>query len=249
MCGRYVQTSPVEALRAVFDFQGPGLNLAPHWNAAPTQDLPVVRRRDDGQRELVLMRWGLVPYWATDPSVGSRMINARGESVAEKPAFRAAFQSRRCLIPADGFYEWQENQPDGAPNKPFYVRHKDAMPFAFAGLWEKWSRPEGGILETFAIVNTAATGAMTKIHERIPVVLATSDYAAWLAPTGEKLYLVKAPPSEWFVVTPIGTHVNNVRNDDERCIAPLDETTAVVAAKPARPAKPKPADERQMKLL
>jgi putative SOS response-associated peptidase YedK len=245
MCGRYLITSPVEALRALYGFEGPALNLQPRWNAAPTDNLPVVRRRDDGVRELLLMRWGLVPYWATDPSVGSRMINARGESVAEKTAYRAAFKSRRCLVPADGFYEWQENQPDGAPNKPLYVRHKDGSNFAFAGLWEKWAKPEGGMLESFTIVNTAAKGAMAEYHERIPVVLDPRDYADWLAPDGDKLHLVKAPPSDWFEVRPISTYVNNVRNDDERCIAPPEEAPV----KPVRTPRAKPADERQMKLL
>jgi putative SOS response-associated peptidase YedK len=247
MCGRYVITSPVEALRALFGFEGPGLNLPPRWNAAPTQDLPVVRRRDDGRRELVALRWGLVPYWAADPSVGSRMINARGESVAEKPAFRSAFKSRRCLVPADGFYEWQENQPDGAPNKPYLVRRADGTPFAFAGLWEKWIKPEGGTLETFAIVNTAAVGAMTRIHERIPVVLAPDDYAEWLATDGDKLHLVKAPPSEWFATTAITNHVNNVRNDDERCMAPLGDEPP--APPPAKSRSRRVPDERQMKLF
>ena len=139
------------------------------------------------------------------------------------------------------------DEPDGAPNKPYLVRRADGTPFAFAGLWEKWIKPEGGMLETFAIVNTAAVGAMTRIHERIPVVLAPDDYAEWLAPDGDKLHLVKAPPSEWFATTAITNHVNNVRNDDERCMAPLGDEPP--APSPAKSRSRKVPDERQMKLF
>lgn len=250
MCGRYVITSPVEALRALFGFEGPGLNLPPHWNAAPTQDLPVVRRRDDGSRELVALRWGLVPYWATDPSVGSRMINARGESVAEKPAFRSAFKSRRCLVPADGFYEWSETWRAGVAKRPYYIHRKDGQPFAFAGLWEKWVKPEGGTLETFALVTTDAVGEMVRLHNRFPAILPPEQYALWLEPEGDKRPLLKSPPPEWFAVTPVGTRVNNVRNDDAGCIAPLSDADSAVLPQPAKkPAKRKAEDERQLKLF
>lgn len=249
MCGRYVITSPIEALRALFGFEGPAINLPPHWNAAPTQDLPVVRRRDDGRRELVALRWGLVPYWATDPSVGSRMINARSESIAEKPAFRGAYKARRCLVPADGFYEWSETWRAGVAKRPYYIHRQDGQPFAFAGLWEKWVKPEGGTLETFAIVTTDAVGDMLKLHDRFPVVLAPQQYALWLDPEGEKDAMLKSPPPEWFAVTPVSTHVNNVRNDDERCIAALIEEEVLPAPPPARSTKRKQVDERQLKLF
>jgi putative SOS response-associated peptidase YedK len=218
MCGRYLVTSPAETLRRIFGFAGPAPNLPPRWNVAPTQRVPVIRRDGDG-RSIALLRWGLVPYWAKDLAVGSRMINARGESVAEKPAYREAFRARRCLVPADGFYEWPEGP--GAPGHPFMFALRDAQPFAFAGLWERWRSPAGGTIETFTIVNTAAAGPMTAYHHRVPVVLAPVDYDAWLDTRIDGAPLVKAPPGDWFVATPVSTWVNDVRNDDPQCIAPF----------------------------
>ena len=177
MCGRYTLTSPVEALRQLFDFAGAAPNLGPRHNIAPTQRAPVIRLGADGGREMQMLSWGLVPYWAEDISLQSHMINARGETVAEKPAFRQAFRQRRCLVPADGFYEWPTV---GAKSKqPFLFRRQDKVPFAFAGLWERWVPPQGEVLESFTIVNIAANATMAPFHDRIPVILDPLDYAAW----------------------------------------------------------------------
>ena len=244
MCGRYMLTSPVESLRGVFKFEGLPLNLPPRWNIAPTQEAPIVRRRADGKRELKMLRWGLVPFWAKDTSGASRMINARGETVADKPAFRQAFRARRCLIPADGFYEW-ETIGDKPPREPLLFRMKEGRPFAFAGLWESWKPGDGETLETFTLVNTAANDVMASYHDRVPIVLAPEDYAAWLDPESDPRPLLKAPPSDWFTVTRVSTRVNSVRNDDADCIAPY-EAPAPEPAKPKRAAK---KDERQGSLF
>jgi putative SOS response-associated peptidase YedK len=246
MCGRYSITTSVESLRQLFKFTSPGLNLQPRWNVAPTQDAPVVRLGRDGQRELKMLRWGLVPYWSKDISGGARMINARGETVAEKPAFREAFTARRCLVPVDGFYEW-ETLGDQPSKQPLLFRTADGQPFAFAGLWERWRPREGGTpVETFTIVNTAANAIMARYHDRVPIVLAPEDYATWLDPAADPRPLLKAPPSEWFAATRVSTRVNNVRNDDAECAAPVTE------AEPLPPEPPKKAvsrDTRQGSLF
>jgi putative SOS response-associated peptidase YedK len=246
MCGRYLITSPAEALRQIFGFAGPAPNLPPRWNVAPTDRVPVIRREAAG-RTLSVLRWGLVPSWAKDLAVGSRMINARGESVAEKPAYRDAFRARRCLVPADGFYEWLEGP--GAPKNPIMFTLRGGKPFAFAGLWEHWRSPAGEAVETFTIVNTAAAGAMTAYHHRVPVVLDPKDYDAWLDVGLDATPLVKAPPGDWFVATPVSTYVNNVRNDDAGCIAPYvappEPEPAAQSKRAAKPAEP----ERQGRLF
>jgi putative SOS response-associated peptidase YedK len=233
MCGRYSITTPVEALRQVFRFSGPALNLQPRWNVAPTQEAPVLRLGKDGQRELRMLRWGLVPFWAKDDKGGARMINARGETVAEKPAFREAFKARRCLVPVDGFYEW-ETLGESPSKQPLLFRMADGKPFAFAGLWERWRPKEGGApVETFTIVNTAANEIMARYHDRVPIVLAPEDYGTWLDPAADARPLLKAPPSQRFTATRVGTRVNSVRNDDADCIAP------VTAPEPLSPEQPK----------
>jgi putative SOS response-associated peptidase YedK len=246
MCGRYSITTPVEGLRQLFRFAGPSLNLQPRWNVAPTQDAPVVRLAKDGQRELRMLRWGLVPFWAKDISGAARMINARGETVADKPAFREALKARRCLVPADGFYEW-ETLGDKPSKQPLLFRMADGKPFAFAGLWERWRPRDGGApVETFTIVNTAANAIMARYHDRVPIVLAPEDYAAWLDPGTDARPLLKAPPSEWFTATRVSTRVNSVRNDDEACVTP------VTGPEPLPPEKPKKAvarDSRQGSLF
>ena len=246
MCGRYSITTPVEALRRLFRFTGPPVNLRPRWNVAPTQEAPVVRRTKDGQRELRMLRWGLVPYWAKDMSGAARMINARGETVAEKPAFREALKARRCLVPVDGFYEW-ETLGDRPTKQPLLFRMADGEPFVFAGLWERWHPKAGGDpIETFTIVNTAANAIMARYHDRVPIVLAPEDYAAWLDPGADPRPLLKAPPSEWFTATRVSTRVNNVRNDDEACVAPAAESEPLL---PEPPKKAAARDSRQGSLF
>ena len=162
MCGRFLLKSPLVELQRAFGFaERP--NLEPRFNIAPTQTVPIVRRRDDGGggRELALVRWGLVPAWAKEPAIGNKMINARAEGIAAKPAFRAAFRQRRCLVPADGFYEWRKLA--GGRKQPMLIRRRDRAPFAFAGLWEVWRGPDGP-LETCTIVTTAANALLAPIH-------------------------------------------------------------------------------------
>ncbi len=222
MCGRYTLTTPLEGLRAIFLFEE-SLNLAPRYNIAPTQEVPAVRLgKEDGKRHLTLLRWGLIPSWAKEASIGSRMINARAESVAEKPAFRTAFRRRRCLIPADGFYEWQA-RPSG-PKQPYHIARAAGGPFAFAGLWERWSERGGGApVESFTIVTTEANRRLSAIHHRMPVVLAPADHAVWLDPDSgpDALQaLLRPAPEAAFVATPVSTRVNAVRNDDPSLIEP-----------------------------
>ncbi|MBM3490675.1 MAG: SOS response-associated peptidase [Alphaproteobacteria bacterium] len=220
MCGRYSFTTPLEAIRRLFRFQG-SPNLAPRYNIAPTQQAPVLRRPTPagGIATLDLLRWGLVPGWAKDHSIGARMINARAESVADKPAFRAAFRRRRCLVLSDGFYEWQA--VDGG-KQPYRVALAGDAPFAMAGLWETWHSPQGETIETFAIVTTAASAAIRAIHERMPVILPTALHDAWLdvERPADGAWLRPYTGSD-LRAYPIGRHVNAVRNDDPTCWVPL----------------------------
>ena len=230
MCGRYSLTTAPEALRRIFGFVNLP-NLAPRYNVCPTQAAPVVRPRADGQgRELVSLRWGLVPPWSKDLSGGARMINARSEAVATLPAFRDAFAQRRCLVPADGFYEWRTEE---GRKQPFRIGMKGGLPFAFAGLWESWTAKEatgavaaGETVETFAIVTTAANAKLRPIHERMPVILAPEACAAWLdTPPGRACGLVSllaSYPVEPMAFYRVGPRVNSARNDDPECIAPLN---------------------------
>ena len=195
-------------------------DLKPRYNIAPTQLAPVVRTTAEGKRELVELRWGLIPSWATDPSIGSRLINARSETAAVKPAFRAAMRQRRCLIPADGFYEWQKL---GRIKQPIFVHRSDDAPFAFAGLWELWIDAEKQPLETFTILTTAANEQLRPLHERMPIILRPESFSKWLdtATTDpEDLESVLRHPPQDLVLQPVGTHVNSVVHDDPSCIAP-----------------------------
>jgi len=226
MCGRMLLTTPVSELQKVFGFpEAP--NLAPRWNIAPTQDIAAVRL-EDGGRHLALLRWGLVPHWAADPSVGSRMINARAETLAEKPAFRTAFRQRRCLIPIDGFYEWKAL--DGGKRKqPYAIRRGDRAPMALAGLWESWAGPKGQPLpqplQTASIVTTTANAVLAGLHDRMPVIVAETDWERWLdpgAPLPAVQDLLRPAPDGDLEAFPVSPRVNSVRNDDESCIVAFD---------------------------
>jgi putative SOS response-associated peptidase YedK len=234
MCGRFVLTTPAEALRRIFEFvEQP--NLAPRYNIAPTQDVPVVRQRREpkGQRTIQMLRWGLVPSWADSLAGGAKMINARAETVVQKPAFRNALQRRRCLVPVDGFYEWRA---DGGGKQPYFISRPDGAPFAFAGLWERWTpRPENAepadaagksFVDSFTIVTTEANAALKPLHDRMPVVLAPEAYASWLDPDagqGDLLTLLRPAPEELLRFYPVDRRVNNVRNDDIALIRPLED--------------------------
>jgi len=175
MCGRYTIIASPEALRALFRYEEQP-NFPPRYNVAPTQPIAIVRLVD-GKRHFALVRWGLLPSWVKDPKTFTLLINARGETAAEKPAFRAAMKRRRCLIPADGFYEWQAA---GERKRPFYVHAKSGAPLAFAGLWETWTGPNGEELETAAIVTTRANRTLSPIHERMPVIVPPEGFDLWL---------------------------------------------------------------------
>lgn len=225
MCGRFTLITPAEALAEQFQlFEIP--SLAPRYNIAPTQPVAAVRRvPGDGQRELVLLRWGLVPFWAKDPGIGARMINARSETVAEKPAFRAAFRRRRCLVPADGFYEWRRLERG---KQPFYVRLRDERPFAFAGLWEHWEGPDETAIDSCTLLTTEPNDLIRPVHSRMPVILAPKDYDLWLDPGVQKVELLqpllRPYPSEGMLAYPISTWVNKPKNDSPRCIEPLTQS-------------------------
>lgn len=209
MCGRYVLASPGELIAEHFRLSEVPA-YPPRYNIAPTMDGLVVRETPDGEREAVMLRWGLVPAWAKDPAIGSRMINARAESVADKPAFRAAFRRRRCLVPADGFYEWQPVA--GGRKQPYFIRLASGAPLALAGLWEQWRGPDGDAIATFTIVTTAANEAMRAFHDRMPVLVAPADHDEWLSSPNPSALL--APwAGEPFEIRPVSTRVNSVRND------------------------------------
>jgi putative SOS response-associated peptidase YedK len=228
MCGRFtLHSNPHDVAR---QFQLTQLQLfGPRYNIAPTQMVPAVRLNARDERELSFLRWGLVPSWAEDLSIGNRMINARAESVAEKPSFRKAFASRRCLIVADGFYEWQAQ---GKTKQPYYITVDGGGPFAMAGLWESNKKiavindtpNEAGVLETCTIITTHANSLMAPLHQRMPVIVPSDAYDLWLDPgvgdTERLLPLLVPYPAESMHAVPVSQHVNNPRHEDAACIVP-----------------------------
>jgi putative SOS response-associated peptidase YedK len=238
MCGRYTVTSSPEAIRALFHYQEQP-NFPARYNVAPTQPIPIVRLVE-GKRQFALVRWGLLPSWVKDPKTFTLLINARGESAAEKPAFRAAMRRRRCLIPADGFYEWQAV---GGRKQPFFVRAKSGAPFAFAGLWETWTGPNGEELETGTIVTTRANRTLAAIHDRMPVILAPEAFDLWLdcahVDAATATSLIQPAPENLLEVYAVSTAVNRTANDDpklvQRIVAGAEpEPATKPAAPPAR---------------
>jgi putative SOS response-associated peptidase YedK len=221
MCGRFTLHSPAKAIADLFGLIGEP-SLQPRYNIAPTQPVPIIRilRANPAtrQRELVPVRWGLVPAWADDPAIGNRLINARAETVASKPSFREAFRYRRCLVPADGFYEWTK---EGGRKQPVYIRRKDGQPFAFAGLWEEWER-EGEIIQSCVIITTQANQMMAEYHDRMPVILHSNDYDLWLDPDVQdpKILepLLRPYPSDDLDVYPVSRLVNDPRHEDPKCV-------------------------------
>ena len=198
--------------------------FAPTYNAAPQSTQPVVRvNRDSGSREFALMRWGLVPFWAKDPKFGYSTINARAEEAASKPAYREALKKRRCLVPADAFYEWQRTSEKN--KQPYAIALKSGEPCALAGLWESWKPQEGPTLETFTILTTDPNELMQTIHDRMPVILAKDDWSMWLNPNYDlpvALTKLLIPcPDEWLEKTAVSTLINSVKNDSSECIRPV----------------------------
>ncbi len=209
------------------DLLGAPLNLRPRYNVAPSQDVAVARDAEEGRR-LAMLRWGLIPAWAKDPAIGHKLINARSETAAEKPSFRSAFRHRRCLIPADGFYEWQRR---GKSRQPWLFGLRDGAPLLFAGLWERWTVPEsatltgslaerspGDAVETCTILTTTANETVAPVHGRMPVILPPDAWDAWLA--GEDMALGPYP-ADAMTAHPVSTHVNRPANDDPRCVKPI----------------------------
>jgi putative SOS response-associated peptidase YedK len=250
MCGRFTQARSWSELVQLYDItKGPApSNFAPRYNIAPTQDIAVVRSTADAretggsERELVMLRWGLVPFWAKDAGIGARMINARAETVRTKPAFREAFRRRRCLIAADGFYEWRKENPEQtradspefpegkrkpaasktpARKQPYYITRAGGGPFALAGLWEQWTPPGGQRLESCTIVTAAASDEIAWIHDRMPVMLEPDQFGPWLSAPADGAEALLRPSPGPLTAYPVSTRVNSVRNDDVECIAPV----------------------------
>jgi putative SOS response-associated peptidase YedK len=223
MCGRFTLTAPADAVAVQFELpEVPALE--PRYNIAPTQPVAAVRlARETGNREFALLRWGLVPFWAKDPKIGSRMINARSETVGTKPAFRAAFRRQRCLVLGDGFYEWQKAQ---GGKQPHYIRLKDGSPFAFAGLWERWQGAEQGTIESCTLLTTEPNDLIRPLHNRMPVILHPQAYDLWLdseVNDPQALQALLRPfPSEAMLAYPVSRWVNSPANDGPRCIEPVD---------------------------
>jgi len=220
MCGRYSLTTPEESLVALFD-AGPIAGYRPRYNVAPSQEVAAVRLVD-GRRAWAWLRWGLIPSWAKDPAIGNRMINARAETVAEKPSFRAAFKARRCLIAASGFYEWRRS--NGA-KQPYDIGLIDGGPFAFAGLWERWRGADGEAVETCTILTTDAAPAIAHIHPRMPVILDAAHFDVWLETAPESVEMLQALlapyPGGRLRARPVSRRVNDPRNDDPDCLAEI----------------------------
>lgn len=223
MCGRYTHLYTWKQLHRLMELTTPLVDLPMRYNVAPTQRAPVVRQSRANARTLDMLRWGLVPSWAKDLAVGSSMINARGETIASKPAFRAAFKRRRCIVPISGFYEWQKL--GGTRKQPHYITASDDQPLALAGLWESWLSPEQESIETYTIVTTTPNEMMAEIHDRMPVILHAEDLDAWLDPGDEGSArvagLIRPYPAELMLARPVSTHVNSPRHDDPSCIQTL----------------------------
>jgi putative SOS response-associated peptidase YedK len=226
MCGRYTLTSSGDELALLFDLSEIP-SLPPRYNLAPTQEAAVVRVPAPGApRHLDFLRWGLVPYWADDPKIGNRMINARSEGVADKPAYRFSFRKQRCLIPTDGFYEWKK---EGKLKQPYHIRRKDRRPFAFAGLWARWKPKDGsgGLLDTYTILTTDSNELIRPLHDRMPVILDRESFDLWLDPAvddRESLLKLLVPYDGSVMETvPVSRAVNSPANDSPDCLAGLTD--------------------------
>ena len=232
MCGRFTQRLSWRELHELMSLLGPAQNLRPRYNVAPAQSIAAVRAGPEG-RTLSMLRWGLIPAWAKEPNIGYKLINARSETAHEKPSFRAAFKARRCLIPADGFYEWAR-APKGKPKQPWLFQMQGGGGFAFAGLWESWTVRDGlaltgslaelapgDTLETCTILTTQANETVAPVHPRMPVILPAEAYDPWLSGAETPL----APyPAHVMTAHPVSTLVNKPANDDERCVEEAEST-------------------------
>lgn len=220
MCGRYSLIASPEEIREEFGVDVDEADLPPRYNIAPQSPVAVIGRARDGAVRFGVMRWGLVPWWAKDPGLGQRMINARAESLSTRPAFRDAFERRRCLILADGFYEWRR---EGTRKVPMRVQLANSRPLAFAGIWERWRDPNGVLLYSCAIVTTAPNEQLRAIHDRMPVILGPDDREAWLDPAGNPdiLLALLRPYAAPLDVYEVSSIVNSAANDGPACIEPV----------------------------
>ncbi len=227
MCGRFVATTPPDVLARYFDAEPPidADARGPRYNVAPTTDVYVVLA-DGDVRKVTQAHWGLVPRWAKDPSIGNRMINARAETLAEKPSFKGPFKRHRCIVPADGFYEWQR-VPGQRTKQPMYIHRPDGEPYAFAGLWEQWrpkDRPDEAPLRSATIITTSANETMAQVHDRMPVILPASAWDEWLDPTNDDVEalgkLLVPAPKLLTVMHPVSPAVGSVRNQGPELIEP-----------------------------
>jgi putative SOS response-associated peptidase YedK len=219
MCGRYTLRTPVDSLVETFEIEEYPSSITPNYNIAPTQEVAAVVEEED-KRKLEMLHWGLIPSWAKDPAIGNKMINARAETVSEKPSFRSAFKKRRCLILADGFYEWKKTD-DG--KQPYHVKMEDGSPFAFAGLWESWGK-NGEEIHSCTIITTEANDLMSEIHHRMPVILPPEDHAMWLDPDFDEkeplTTLLKPYPADAMEAYPVSRKVNKPSNNEPSVLEP-----------------------------
>ncbi len=226
MCGRFVQYSPLQTIQQILDVGTVSFEVIPNYNVAPTQKIITVIKHNN-ENKLEKLHWGLVPFWAKDISIGSRMINARAETVSQKPSFRNAFRKRRCLVPADGFYEWKGEKGN---KQPYYVSIPSGEPFSFAGLWETWTDKETGeesVYKSCTIITTAASESIREIHHRMPVILDPKFHEKWLnagiQDPKELEIILKDGLIHDMKYYPVSKLVNSVKNNDPNCIKPVDE--------------------------
>ncbi len=249
MCGRYSISLAPETYRDFYGYPEQP-NFPPRYNVAPTQPVPIVLE-DRGERHFMLVRWGFLPSWVKDPKDFPLVINARGETLQTKPTFKAALKRRRCIFLADGFYEWQRH---GREKTPFLIRPRHRGPMPLAGLWETYSSPDGGEIDTAAIVTTDANGTLSGVHDRMPVILSPEGIRRWLdarAVNGEEaLSLVRPCPEDWLDMVPVSTRVNKVENDDPDLQTPLSEPEVRSVPEPKRKAaKVRSSDEDEQGRL
>ena len=222
MCGRFTLSRSGRELADHFEL-GRVPELEARYNIAPTQDVSAVRAHENGERTLDALRWGLIPHWAKDAKMGSRMINARAEGAAERPAYRDALRERRCIVAADGFYEWASPRERGA-RRAHLFRVRGGQVFGIAGLWERWRDPDGETVLTCTLLTTEANASVRPLHDRMPVLLEPRDYGLWLDPgvrdPDRVLPLLVPCPPDWLHSTPVGPHVNDARFDDPVCVEP-----------------------------
>ena len=236
MCGRFTARLTWQQLHDLYEITAPDIgprhgepDPKPRYNVAPTDVMPLCRLNRSGRREIAMLRWGLIPYWATDPKIAYKTINARAETVATAPAFREAFKRRRCLVPASGFHEWKKLA--GGGKQPYLIGMRDGSPFSFAGLWERWKKGETAI-ETFTIITGEPNSLVVDLHDRMPVILDPADYDAWLT-GGDQAALQKMLqpfPAQLMTAYPVSTKVNSVKNDTPDVIEPLSSGTESIAS-------------------